>query len=122
MSMKGPGFDGLDAPTDRVAVDDAVRAADRDAVRSGSMVLRVAGDRADAETFIDRCRSLVLRKSPEHHHHKYAVATFEEFRKTHPRLAPYLLATSLSYLPTPGDPESSVYERTRAALSKVGIR
>ena len=112
----------LDAPTDRVTVDDTVRAADRDAVQAGSMVLRVARDPSDAEAFIDRCRALVLRKSPEHHHHKYAVAAFEEFRKTDPRLAPYLLATSLSYLPTPGDAMSGVYERTRTALSKVGIR
>jgi len=116
LSMEGPGFDALEVPQDEVDVEQAVREADRDHVRSGSMVLGVAHDHRPAEQFIDQVRSLVLRKAPEHHHHKYSVAAFEEFRRTHPRWSPYLLATCLSYLPTPGDKESDVYKRTRAVL------
>jgi hypothetical protein len=117
LSMDAPGFDALDAPKESVGVDQAVRAADRDYLQSASLVLRVAQSAESADEFIDRCRTLVVRKAPEHHHHKYAAAAFEEFAETHPRWSPYLLATCLSYLPTPGDGDSDVTQRARAALS-----
>jgi hypothetical protein len=119
LSMEGPGFDGLEMPADPVSVEDAVIEADRDPVRSASMVLRVARDHDAAEDFIDHCRSLVAGKAPEHHHHKYAVAAFEESRLTDPRWSPYLLATCLSYLPTPSEPESAVTRQARAALGRL---
>ena len=83
------------------------------------MVLSVARDERSAGLFIDRCRQLVLEKSPEHHHHKYAAAAFEEFGHTHPRWRPYLLAPCLSYLPTPADEQSDVCSRTRKALTRL---
>jgi len=119
LSMEGAGFDGLEEPADPITVRQAVLQADTDYVRSASMVLRVAREPEQAEQFIDQCRSLVLHKSLEHHNHKYSVAAFEEFRHTHPRWSPYLLATCLSYLPTPGNEDSDVYKRTRAALSRL---
>jgi hypothetical protein len=116
LSLDAPGFDALDAPKEPVGVTQAVQEADRDYIQSASLVLRVAQSAESADDFIDRCRALVVRKAPEHHHHKYAAAAFEEFRQTHPRFSPYLLATCLSYLPTPGNGDSDVTQRARAAL------
>ena len=91
-------------------------AADDDYIASASLVLRLAQDREEADRFIDTCRTLMLAKSPEHHHHKYAAAVFEEFPRTDPRWSPYLLATCLSYLPSRGENDSEVTREIRARL------
>ncbi len=116
LSMEAPGFDRLAAPGDPVDLQQAVRAADGDYVDAASQVLRATEQRGQGDRYVDVCRDLVLRKSLEHHNHKYAVAAFEEYRKADPAIAPYLLATCLSYLPTPDADESPIYRATREAL------
>ena len=100
LSMEGAGFDALELPAERVSAEETVSVAAADHVQAGSMVLRLARDSSGAGQLIERCRGLVLEKAPEHPTHKYAVAAFEEFRVTHPRWSPYVLAPCLSYLPT----------------------
>lgn len=122
LDMEVSGFDGLDPPSEPVPVASAVNAADDDYVASASMVLRLARDRPSAGRFIDICRSLTLAKAPEHHHHKYAAAVFEEFRHADARWSPCLLATCLSYLPSPGENDSDVTNEVRARLKRLGTR
>jgi hypothetical protein len=119
LSLEEPGFDALDAPSETISVKRALTEADRDHVSSGSLVLRMAQDPAAAAKYADRCRVLVARKAPEHHHHKYAAALFEELGRTDPAWSPYLLATCLSYVPGPGDDDSEVFRETRLALKDL---
>ena len=116
LSMQGPGIDELAVPDGSVAVDDAMRAADVDAVRSASLVLGATREQRSAKRFIAETTSLVIEKAPEHHHYKYSVAAFEEFLRTDPSLAPRVLAPCPSYLPTRGDPVSEAVRRARTAL------
>jgi hypothetical protein len=118
LDMDVPGFDGLDAPSAAVTLEQAVNAADDDYIASASLVLRLAQDRQSADRFIDTCRGLLLAKSPEHHHHKYAAAVFEEFPRTDPRWSPYLLATCLSYLPGRAENDSRVTVEVRDRLQR----
>lgn len=119
LSTSGPGIERLEAASEPCTVQQAIEAASRSDGRSASMVLRVAREPELASQFISQCRSLTLRKAPEHHHHKYAAAVFEDFPGTHPRWGPHLLAVSLSYLRNPADPDSDVTQLARAALSKA---
>ncbi len=115
--MRGRGLGDLKRPEEPVSVEAAVQEANDNYVKAAALVLGATAKRSAADQFIDRCRVLVAHKSPEHHHHKYAAAVFEEHAFTHPRWAPYLLAPCLSYLPAPAEGDSDVYRRSRAALA-----
>ena len=60
-------------------------------------------------------------KATEYHQFKYPVAIEDESRRTHPRWASRILAPSLPYMPTGGDPDSEIAGRSLQALRKAGI-
>lgn len=122
LSMEGPGLAAIAPHPERTTVAAAVEVAETDPVASASRVRRLASDRAAAERYVERVRSLVVRKAPEHHHHKYASAVFEEAGRSDPAIAPTLLAACLSYLPRESHPDSRQTVDAREALIRHGIR
>jgi hypothetical protein len=117
ISMKGPGIAALgDHARETEKLDELFEAKDAAAVR-------VHLDRHPEEipAFLKQLKARVGAKATEYHQFKYPVAIEDESRRTHPRWASRILAPSLPYMPTGGDPDSEIAGRSLQALRKAGI-
>lgn len=74
----------------------------------------------NVEAFLGRLRSSLYRKAFQSHQYKYVAAIQEESALAHPRWASRILAPSITYAPTDGDPDTEVLERSLAALRQAG--
>jgi hypothetical protein len=111
----GPSIDTLQ-PLAGTPADDPFSEASRDRRIAGA--LSRASEPEGAAGYVQRTRSLVLRKGDETHHYKYSVAAIEEHGKAHSKWAPRLLAASAAYLPGERDADAEVYVRIRRLLDR----
>jgi hypothetical protein len=115
--MEGPGIDRIEPIGDDAGAEKVVSEAAASRERAAAMALAAGKDSDRAAALMASYRSLTLRKAPEHHHHKYAAALFEEIGLADLRWRPYLLAAAPTYLSHPGEKDSDAAVRARAALA-----
>ncbi|MCB1042738.1 MAG: hypothetical protein KDC35_07355 [Acidobacteria bacterium] len=58
----------------------------------------------------------LVRSGQEHHQHKYLAACLNLLDRFDPELRPLLLCPIFGYIPTPGDPPSSLMQRIREEI------
>ena len=75
---------------------------------------------ATGEALLTRLRAELMTRANQSHQYKYLAAVQEEAALTHPRWANTVLAPAVTYLPTPGDPETETWKRTRRVLEITG--
>ncbi len=118
---EGPKIDEIepaaaDAPQDPAAIFETMA---KDRAQAARAILARAKDGRMPADFLAAARGLLLRKGNDSHDYKFACAAFEEAAHASPRWRPRLLAATAFLLRTPGDADSPLYERSRAALTAL---
>lgn len=115
LSMDGPGLDDLELGDveDDVSVEDVFREPTRQKV-----VGCVSGGRRSE--FEMRLRRTLHCGATEVHQLKFAAAVLANASRAHPRLAPWILAPVLDYLPTASTPETELHARSVELITRLG--
>jgi len=119
---EGPKIDEIEAaeaaaPPSPAAIFETMS---KDRAQGARAILARAKDGRMPADFLEAARGVLLRKGNDSHDYKFASAAFEEAAHASPRWRPRILAAAAYFLRTPGDADSPLYERSRAALSALG--
>lgn len=74
-----------------------------------------------AADYLAQLRRHLTERAFQSHQYKYAAAIAEESALAHPRWASRILAPAVTYVPTPNDPDSQVFDRSLHALRQAGV-
>ena len=78
-------------------------------------------DPRTASTYVAELRKHLVRRAFQSHQYKLAGAIVEESSLVDPRWASRILAPAVTYLPTPNDPRTEVFDRSLRALRAAGV-
>ncbi len=116
-----PRIDQLEPAADSAAVPvgDLLAEMGKNRASAARRVLARARAGGDARDFVDGARHLIFTKGTDSHDYKFAAAAFEDALVANATARPELLAASVYYLRSAGDPDSPLTERARQALARL---
>jgi hypothetical protein len=107
---------GSPTETGTGAIEAIFAAASHDRMEAARKALAYLQSGHDPRALIDAARRLVFLKGNDAHDYKYSSAALEDYFHTSPAWRDRYLASSLFLLPSSGERDNDLVQRTRAAL------